>query len=258
MPSSPPPSPHSPPGPAGPPGGAPAAPGRSPLLESTAGAPAHGPCRGDIGRRVAARREQLGLTREEVAVRAGSAPGYLQYLEEQPATPGIGFLLRLADALETSVVELTGGLADLPPGTGHPPSRPELVDLDLEQCRTLLGSHGVGHVAVTTPDGPAILPVNYLVTEGEVAFRVAPGTLAPLAGDSRMAFEVDHIDDALCRGWSVLVVGAPHEVTDPDTVRRLDDQAYGMPWRGGADAGWVAVTPARVTGRRVDAPYAHT
>ncbi|MGA4797819.1 helix-turn-helix domain-containing protein [Streptomyces lavendulocolor] len=221
------------------------------------GAHAHGPCRGDIGRRVAARREQLGLSREEVAVRAGSAPGYIQYLEEQPATPGIGFLLRLADALETSVVELTGGTADLPPGTAHAPLHPEFTDLDLDECRTLLGTHGVGHVAVTTPDGPAILPVNYLVADGEVAFRVTPGTLAPPAGDQRVAFEVDHIDDALCRGWSVLVVGAPHPVTDPAAVRELDRQAYGTPWAGGDRAGWVAVTPVRVTGRRIDVPYAH-
>ncbi|GAA2511850.1 helix-turn-helix domain-containing protein [Streptomyces gobitricini] len=221
------------------------------------GAHAHGTCRGDIGRRVAARRKQLGLSREEVAVRSGSAPGYIQYLEEQPATPGIGFLLRLADALETTITELAGGTADLPPGTGHAPLRPRLVDLDLEECRTLLGTHGVGHVAVTTRDGPAILPVNYLVADGEVAFRVAPDALASMAEDGRVAFEVDHIDDALCRGWSVLVVGAPHAVTEPDDVRGLDEQAGGTPWTGGEEARWVAVTPARVSGRRIDVPFAH-
>lgn len=226
------------------------------LREPAAGRHTHGPCRGDIGRRVAARREQLGLSREEVAVRAGSAPGYIQYLEEQPATPGIGFLLRLADALETSVMELTGGTADLPPGMGHAPLRPELVDLGLDECRTLLGTHGVGHVAVTTHDGPAILPVNYLITDGELAFRVAPDALAPLTGDSQMAFEVDHIDDALCRGWSVLVVGTPHPVTDPEAVRTLDEQAYSAPWSGGAEARWVVVTPTRVSGRRISVPYA--
>ncbi|MGI5479759.1 helix-turn-helix domain-containing protein [Streptomyces lavendofoliae] len=226
------------------------------LRGRAAGVHAHGPCRGDIGRRVAARREQLGLSRAEVAVRSGSAPGYIQYLEEQPATPGIGFLLRLADALETTVVELTGGAADLPPGAGRAPLHPELVDLDLEECRTLLGTHGVGYVAVTTREGPAILPVNYLIADGEVAFRVAPDALAPAAGDGRVAFEVDHIDDALCRGWSVLVVGAPHPVTDPEAVRGLDEQAYGTPWAG-EGARWVAVTPVRVSGRRIEVPFTH-
>ncbi len=74
--------------------------------------------RGDIGRRVAARRHQLSLSRQDVALRAGAAPGYIEYVEEQSATPGIGFLLRLADALETTVQELTGGTVDLPGGLG--------------------------------------------------------------------------------------------------------------------------------------------
>ncbi len=59
---------------------------------------------GDIGRRIAQRREELGLTREETAFRAGTAPGYVQYLEEQStAMPGTAVLIRLADALSTSV-----------------------------------------------------------------------------------------------------------------------------------------------------------
>ncbi|MDN3293831.1 pyridoxamine 5'-phosphate oxidase family protein [Streptomyces ficellus] len=226
-----------------------------PLLQGL-GTHVHGSCRGDIGRRVAARREQLGLTREEVAVRAGSAPGYIQYLEEQPATPGIGFLLRLADALETSVMELTGGTADLPPGTGPAPQA-ELVELDVEECRTLLGTHGVGHVAVATYDGPAILPVNYAVTGGEVAFRTPPDALPPMAPGSEMAFEVDHIDDALCRGWSVLVVGTACTVTDPETLRELDELAYSTPWADGDGAHWVTLTPTRITGRRVNVRYSH-
>ncbi|MET9803890.1 pyridoxamine 5'-phosphate oxidase family protein [Streptomyces sp. NPDC006368] len=216
-----------------------------------------GHCRGDIGRRVAARREQLGLSREEVALRAGSAPGYIQYLEEQPATPGIGFLLRLADALETSVMELEGGTVELPPGAGHSAYRPHLMDLGLDECGALLGTHGVGRVAVTTHDGPAILPVNYVVADGEVAFRAPPGAVVSTAPGSEVAFEVDHIDDALGRGWSVLVVGEAHPLTDPDSVRRVEAHAYDTPWAGSDNAPWVAVTPSHVTGRKVDAPYAH-
>ena len=52
---------------------------------------------GDLGRRLAARRTELGLTRAETAAQARMAPGYLQYLEEYPgAAPGSGVLLRLA------------------------------------------------------------------------------------------------------------------------------------------------------------------
>ncbi|WP_406405454.1 helix-turn-helix domain-containing protein [Streptomyces sp. NBC_01643] len=54
---------------------------REPSREERATAP------GDVGRRVAARREELGLSRQEVAERSGSATTYIQYLEEhQPPT----------------------------------------------------------------------------------------------------------------------------------------------------------------------------
>ncbi|MEU9773457.1 pyridoxamine 5'-phosphate oxidase family protein [Streptomyces sp. NPDC047968] len=205
----------------------------------------------DIGRRAAARRRELGLSREEVALRAGSAPGYLQYLEESPAAPGMGFLLRLADALETTVTALTGGDADLPAGAGRAGYHPELVELDAEECWDLLGAHGVGRVAVATTEGPAILPVNYLVTEGEVAFRTGHESLLGRSAGREAAFEVDHIDEAFSQGWSVLVVGAARRVTDEEEGRKLDREAYSAPWAGGGRELWIAVAPTRITGRRI-------
>ncbi|MCJ1676207.1 pyridoxamine 5'-phosphate oxidase family protein [Streptomyces sp. APSN-46.1] len=212
---------------------------------------------GDIGRRVAARRKQLGLTREEIAARAGCAPTYIQYVEERAATHDISFLLRLAEALKTTVMELTGGTVDLPPGIGKAPYHPEFVELDIDECRSLLGTHGVGRVSVNTSQGPAILPVNYFISEGEVAFRTAPHALPAAAAGHETAFEVDHVDDALSQGWSVLVVGEARTVTAPDAVRRLEEQAYSTPWAGGDRDLWVVITPARVTGRRIIARQTH-
>ncbi|MFF3291002.1 helix-turn-helix domain-containing protein [Streptomyces sp. NPDC003023] len=207
--------------------------------------------KGDIGRRVAARRQQLGLSRADVALRAGSAPGYIEYLEDKTATPGMGFLLRLADALETTVTSLTGGGADLPPGIGAAGGRPELVELGRDQCWALLGTHGVGRVAVSTREGPAILPVNYLVAEGEIAFRTAPEAVPAEAVGAETAFEVDHIDDAFSQGWSVLAVGGARAVTEPEAVAKLERQAYSAPWAGGDRDLWVVLAPERVTGRRI-------
>lgn len=215
------------------------------------------PTPGDIGRRAAVRREQLGLTRAEVAERAGSAPGYIQYVEEKPAVPGIGFLLRLADALQTTVEELTGGTVDLPPGIGEAAYHPELVALDEDECRALLGTHGVGRVGVTTAEGPAIVPVNYLIVHGDVAFRTAPEALPAEAAGHEVAFEVDHIDEALSQGWSVLIVGGARKVTDPHSVRALDEMAYTAPWAGGTRPLWIAITLARVTGRRINVRQTH-
>ncbi len=67
---------------------------------------AHGP--GDLGRRVAARRQELGLSRAQLASRAGMAASYIAYLEQHPANVGNGSLMRLANALATTPEALLG------------------------------------------------------------------------------------------------------------------------------------------------------
>ncbi|PVE11922.1 helix-turn-helix domain-containing protein [Streptomyces scopuliridis] len=215
------------------------------------------PHRADLGRRVLARRQELGLTREDVAVRAGSAPGYIQYLEEHSASPGIGFLLRLADALETTVTELTGATTDLPPGIGAAGYHPELITLSTEESRTLLSTHGVGRVAVKRDGEPAIFPVNYTVDGDLVAYRTAPDAGPAAAAGHEVAFEADHIDEAFSQGWSVLVVGPAQSVTDPERVRRLEELAHTTAWAGGDRGLWIVITPTQVTGRRIQVRHGH-
>ncbi|MFF3585250.1 helix-turn-helix domain-containing protein [Streptomyces mirabilis] len=207
---------------------------------------------GDIGRRIAQRREELGLTREETASRAGTAPGYVQYLEEQStAMPGTAVLIRLADALGTSVAALRGGDVDRPPGVGRAALHPELVELSAEECRSRLSGHGVGRIAMDTPDGPIVVPLNYTVIDDSVVFRTAPDAVPATAVGAHVAFEVDHIDEALSQGWSVLIRGFARAVTDPDAVRRLTELAYSGPWAGGERDVWVRLEPTDITGRRI-------
>src|SRR5690606_41745632 len=76
---------------------------------------------GDLGRRLAHRRTELGLTREETASRAGLAPSYLAHLEEHAeASPGTGVLIRLAGVLGTTLNRHTRRDPGLPPWTGRP------------------------------------------------------------------------------------------------------------------------------------------
>ncbi|MFF3949037.1 helix-turn-helix domain-containing protein [Streptomyces sp. NPDC001902] len=207
---------------------------------------------GDMGRRITMRREELGLSREEVAARTGIAPGYLRYVEEDStAAPGIATLRGLAMALDTSVSALSGGEADLPPGRGQAAGRAELVELGGEECWRLLSSHGVGRLALSMPEGLTVVPVNYSIDQGTIAFRTSPAATPAEASDTKCAFEVDEVDDALSQGWSVLVRGMAHTVTDPAGVRRLNEQAYTGPWAGGDRDLWVRITPANVTGRRI-------
>ncbi|WP_405877853.1 MULTISPECIES: pyridoxamine 5'-phosphate oxidase family protein [unclassified Streptomyces] len=213
--------------------------------------PGPAPNPGDIGRRVAAERRRQGMARAETARRARMAPDYLAYLEEHPADPSLASLIRLADALGTSAEALRGGGIDLPPGQGHALLRPQLQDLGPDECRARLSTHGVGRVAVSTPDGPAVIPVNYEVVDDAIVFRTAPGSAPAAAVGADVAFEVDHVNQVMSQGWSVLAVGPARVVTDPDEVRKLADRAHTEPWAGGEREMWVSIRPRRLTGRRI-------
>ncbi|WP_307847310.1 pyridoxamine 5'-phosphate oxidase family protein [Streptomyces sp. F63] len=207
---------------------------------------------GDIGRRISLQRERLGLSREEAAARAGMAPGYLAYLEEHSADPSAPGIARLAGALGTSVDVLRGVGADRPPGRGRGAAHPRLVPLGAEECWTLLSSRGVGRVGLLLAGDPVIVPVNYVVDHGRLGYRTAPGTVPARAAGHRVAFEVDAVDDAMSRGWSVLLVGQARHVTDPDLVGRLVDLAHAEPWAGGVRDFWVLLEPERLSGRRIE------
>ncbi|WP_326601788.1 pyridoxamine 5'-phosphate oxidase family protein [Streptomyces sp. NBC_01800] len=225
---------------------------REPSREERATAP------GDVGRRVAARREELGLSRQEVAERSGSATTYIQYLEEQQSMPSMSFMLRLANALDTTVSELTGSNMDLPPGTGHAGYHSQLIELSADECRELLSTHGVGRIAVSTTEGPSVVPVNYVVVGSLLAFRTAAGATPAAAAGHMVAFEVDHIDDALSQGWSVLATGTASTVTDPNVVQNLNEVAYTDPWPDGRRDLWLTIAPTRLTGRRIHVRQSHT
>ncbi len=210
------------------------------------------PPAGDLGRRLAARRVELGLTQEETAARAGMAPTYLAHLEQHAgAAPSRGALLSLAAVLQTRVSALTGGDADLPPGPGQAARAPEFTELSRTECADLIATHGVGRLALSTVQGPVIVPVNYSVVDGSVVFRTAQGATPALASGSRVAFEVDRIDDVFSQGWSVLVRGRARMVTELGEAQRLAEQAYSTPWAGGRRDVWVRIEPTAVTGRRI-------
>jgi len=68
----------------------------------------HIPGPGDLGRRVVARRRQLGWSRAQLAVRAGLSVPYLTHIETYPALVTMPCLVGLADALGMTVGALLG------------------------------------------------------------------------------------------------------------------------------------------------------
>ncbi|WP_420078733.1 helix-turn-helix domain-containing protein [Streptomyces sp. JL4002] len=207
--------------------------------------------RTDLGRRIATRRIALGLSREELGRMCGADGNYVAYLEEHAASPAIGTLVRVAHALGVSVDDLTGANAARAQGRSTARLDAALVPLAEDECRTLLGTHGVGRIAVFTPEGPAVLPVNYLVAGADIAFRTAVEALAARAAGTEVAFEIDNIDDVTAGGWSVLAVGELEAVTDAREIQHLTATARSQPWAGGPRTHWMKLTPVRLTGRRV-------
>ncbi|MFJ4847269.1 MULTISPECIES: helix-turn-helix domain-containing protein [unclassified Streptomyces] len=204
---------------------------------------------GDVSRRVAERREQLGLSREEVATRAGMTPGYVRYVEEQcHHSIGTNALLRLAGALRTTASRLLGGDLESCPDdvvTGQPVP----CDLGADECWTRLSGQDVGRVALTTATGhPAVLPVIYSVVEGTIVYRTAPHTPPAAGRGTEVAFEVDRFDASLSAGWSVLLLGNVEHVTDSDEVRALARDAHPDPWADGTHDLWIRIVPSNVTG----------
>ncbi len=111
---------------------------------------------GDLARRIARRRTELGLSVEEVAAKAGIDPDYLRYFEESAGGRlSVGTMLLLALALQSSPEELYGARIDRPPGRGRAGRHPELRELSEDQCGAHLAAGGVGRVVFLAPRGPS-------------------------------------------------------------------------------------------------------
>jgi nitroimidazol reductase NimA-like FMN-containing flavoprotein (pyridoxamine 5'-phosphate oxidase superfamily) len=95
--------------------------------------------------------------------------------------------------------------------------------LSRNESLRLLASEVIGRVVLTANALPTALPVHYGVDGDAVVFRTGPGIkLNTASRGTVVAFEADHFDEELRMGWSVVVVGVAHVVTDPDGVARAE------------------------------------
>ncbi len=208
----------------------------------------------DLGRRIREHRVRAGLSQDEAAAGAGMAASYLAYLESNPdASPTPAALARLAAAIGTTTHAITGAGLDLPPGRQPPEQRPVLETLSEAECRDYLGTGGVGRFLFSQTRGPVAVPVNFRMLHGDVVFRTRPGTGQDAgAAQQHVSFEVDHLDETLGEGWSVLLSGHAHVVTDPGELAEV--KALGVqPWAAGSRGTYIRLTPAVITGRRIRA-----
>jgi transcriptional regulator with XRE-family HTH domain len=178
----------------------------------------HGVLPGDLARRIHERREQLGMTPEQLATRAEIDPGYLEYLEHRAgAIVTAEAMLRLAAALETTLSWLAGAQQDGP--GGWDPSEAHVAPLNNDECLEHLRSGDVGRVIFRAARGPVAYPVNYVVVGEEVVFSTSERTASCIAECGEAGFEVDNIDLERHGGWSVIVTGPVSAAgSEPDDV----------------------------------------
>ncbi|MDQ6911201.1 MAG: pyridoxamine 5'-phosphate oxidase family protein [Actinomycetota bacterium] len=138
----------------------------------------------------------------------------------------------------------------------------KLEVLEEEECRALLADTQVGRVGVVVGGQPLVFPVNYVFDGNSVIVRTAVGTMLSGASLGLVAFEIDGIDAASRGGWSVMVQGVGHEVSDALdlTSERLQGVEV-LPWAPGAKPLLLRIDAKTITGRRfggepVSSPHA--
>ncbi|MFC7493571.1 MULTISPECIES: pyridoxamine 5'-phosphate oxidase family protein [unclassified Nocardioides] len=123
------------------------------------------------------------------------------------------------------------------------------VALTAYDCWGLLEDEEIARIAWAGPDGVAIVPVNYTVSDGALWFRTQPyTTLARRCTHGTVTLEVDHLDRRTRAAWSVVVTGTAERVP----VQDVPDHLVGMEiWPAGPASLFIRVTPHEVTGRRL-------
>ena len=132
--------------------------------------------------------------------------------------------------------------------------RSDLTILDTEACLALLAERSgrVGRIAFLEGVHPVVLPVNYVVDRDRIALRTAEGAkLSAAKRGAAVSFQVDHLEDFLETGWSILVRGHAQLVDAPEERSRL--AALGLRTWAGDDRKdrWVVIPIEQISGRRI-------
>ncbi|KIE25931.1 hypothetical protein LK08_16000 [Streptomyces sp. MUSC 125] len=121
---------------------------------------------------------------------------------------------------------MTADRPSAPSGSGA-----RMVELDREECLSLLATLPMGRVGFTQRALPVIRPVNHLVTDdGDIVIRThARAALLTSASVSEVVvYEADEIDPGTRIGWSVMVTGTASRVTEPQALSRYHAEL--RPW----------------------------
>lgn len=125
-------------------------------------------------------------------------------------------------------------------------------ELRRDECIQLLTAGVTGRIALTTPTGPHIMPVNYSVAgESTLVRTTAYSLIGTYARDAAVAFEIDDFDHEKQRGWSVLVRGRAEVVDDAEELAEIQRSWPPRPWASGQRNLVLRIPWTEVTGRRL-------
>jgi nitroimidazol reductase NimA-like FMN-containing flavoprotein (pyridoxamine 5'-phosphate oxidase superfamily) len=127
----------------------------------------------------------------------------------------------------------------------------ELEVLTDDECLAHLAAAEVGRVGVVVDGQPLVFPVNYVFEGGSVIVRTAFGTMLTGAALGLVAFEIDSFDAPSRSGWSVMVQGMGHDVTDALDSKSEHLQTVAVsPWAPGPRPRLLRIDARTITGRR--------
>jgi nitroimidazol reductase NimA-like FMN-containing flavoprotein (pyridoxamine 5'-phosphate oxidase superfamily) len=122
-------------------------------------------------------------------------------------------------------------------------------ELGVDLCWELLESTALGRVAIATPSGAEIVPVNFVVDGAHLLFRTAPGRkFTALVENPNVALEIDGVDGQRSAAFSVIVKGRA-EVLDLAADIEAAEALGLRPWTATAKLRWVRIRAHEVTGR---------
>ncbi|MFG2562002.1 pyridoxamine 5'-phosphate oxidase family protein [Streptomyces sp. NPDC048496] len=134
------------------------------------------------------------------------------------------------------------------------------VEFDSDEALRLLGSVSFGRIVFTRHALPTIRPVNHVLDNGDIVIRTHEGaalTSRTQQADGQgvvVAYEADVIDPDMHLGWSVMVTGYAHLVTEPGELARY--RALLNPWVNRTVDYAVRIRPDLITGIRLTAENA--
>ena len=125
----------------------------------------------------------------------------------------------------------------------------DLGSLTRADCLELLGTQVIGRLAYVARAGvPDIVPVNYVLSDGQILIRSGSGPkLQAAERKDTVAFEVDALDEASRSAWSVVVSGQLSLISPAESV----SGALPEPWATGPRRHLMRLQLGRVTGRRL-------